>query len=100
LENADVREGESGAVLERLQRRVRGLHPKLAEVQFCAAWGGPIAFAEDAVPLLGAHPKNSRVLVSGGYAGHGVALSVRTGELLAFAIAENRPLPNWGSLGR
>ena len=100
LENSDVREGESGAVLERLQRRVRGLHPRLANVQFPAAWGGPIAFADDAVPILGAHPRNPRVLVSGGYAGHGVALSVRAGELMSLAIAENRPLPKWGSLTR
>jgi len=100
LENADVREGESGTALDRLQRRVRGLHPGLADVQFSAAWGGPIAFSDDAVPLLGAHPRHPRVMVSGGYAGHGVALSVRAGELLALAISENRPLPKWGSLTR
>ncbi len=100
LENADVREGESRAVLERVQRRVRDLHPRLAELQFSAAWGGPIAFSDDAVPLLGAHPRHPRVIVSGGYAGHGVALSVRAGQLLARAIAENHPLPKWGSLTR
>jgi gamma-glutamylputrescine oxidase len=100
LENADVNEGESMAVLERLQGRVRGLHPKLAEVRFTAAWGGPIAFSDDTVPLLGAHPRHPRVMVSGGYAGHGVALSVRAGELLAMAIAENHPLPKWGALTR
>ena len=100
LENANVREGASAAVLERMLGRVRGLHPRLAEVQFSAVWGGPIAFADDSVPLLGAHPRHPRVLVSGGYAGHGVALSVRAGELLALAIADHRPLPQWGSLTR
>ncbi len=100
LENADVLEGESRAVLERMRRRVRALHPKLAEVQFSAAWGGPIAFGKDAIPLLGVHPRHPRVMVSGGYAGHGVALSVRAGELLARTIAEDRPLPKWGSLAR
>jgi gamma-glutamylputrescine oxidase len=100
LENAEVREGESHAVLERMKQRVSALHPMLAEVQFSAAWGGPIAFSDDTVPLLGAHPRNPRVMVSGGYAGHGVALSVRAGELLALAIAENRPLPKWGALTR
>ena len=97
---ADVREGESLAVLERMKRRVRAFHPSLAAVEFSAAWGGPIAFADDSRPLLGAHPRHPRVLVSGGYAGHGVALSVRAGELLALAIAENRPLPDWGNLAR
>ena len=100
LENADVREGESGAVLDRLQRRVRSLHPRLANVQFSAAWGGPIAFRENAIPILGALPQNPRVMVSGAYAGHGVALSVRAGELIALAITENHPLPKWGSLTR
>jgi len=100
LERTDVAEGESHAVLERLQRRVRGLHPQLAEVKFSAAWGGPIAFTDGAVPILGHHPSNSRVLVSGAYAGHGVALSVRAGELLALAIADHRALPKWGSQSR
>ena len=100
LEGTDVREGDSHAVLERLQRRVRGLHPSLAKVQFSAAWGGPIAFADDTLPLLGAHPRHPGVMVSGGYAGHGVALSVRAGELLALAIADHRPLPQWSSLAR
>ena len=100
LEDTDVREGESLAVLERMKRRVRGLHPRLAEVGFSAAWGGPIAFADDTIPLMGPHPRHPHVLVSGGYAGHGVALSVRAGELLALAIADSRPLPEWGSLAR
>jgi len=100
LEAADVRRGESSAVLERLRHRVRGLHPRLVDVQFSSSWGGPIAFAEDGVPLLGVHPKDPRVMVSGGYAGHGVALSVRAGELMALAIAQNRALPSWGSLTR
>jgi glycine/D-amino acid oxidase-like deaminating enzyme len=100
LEHTDVREGDSGVVLDRLQKRVRELHPALRDVRFEAAWAGPIAFAEGSIPLLGPHPANSRVLVAGGYAGHGVALSVRAGELLALAIGKNLSLPKWGSLSR
>lgn len=100
LETTGVRQGDSLTALERLQRRVRALHPRFADVRFSAAWGGPIAFAEDAVPVLAPHPRNPRVMVAGGYAGHGVALSVRAGELTALAIAENRPLPKWGALTR
>ena len=100
LEGTDVAEGDSRAVLERLEKRVRGLHPALRAVGFEAAWAGPIAFADDSIPLLGTHPQQSRVLVAGGYAGHGVALSVRAGELLARAIESNSPLPSWGSLAR
>jgi gamma-glutamylputrescine oxidase len=100
LERTDVAEGDSRIVLERLEKRVRGLHPALREVLFEAAWAGPIAFTDDSIPLLGPHPQQHRVLVAGGYAGHGVALSVRAGKLLARAIEDNSPLPRWGSLVR
>ncbi len=100
LEDTNVSQGNSATVLDRLQSRVRGLNPALCKVRFQAAWAGPIAFAEDSIPLLGPHPANPRVLISGGYAGHGVALSVRAGELLALAIAQKAPLPKWGSLSR
>jgi gamma-glutamylputrescine oxidase len=97
LESMDVRTGESGAVLEALRERVRRLHPKLHEVRFSASWAGPIAFRDGLVPLLGKHPSSSRVLVSGAYAGHGVALSVRIGQLLTGAIADGHSLPSWGT---
>jgi gamma-glutamylputrescine oxidase len=100
LEDTDIRKGSPGATLRTLQTRVCGLHSVLDGVRFEAAWAGPVAFADDSVPLLGLHPANPSVLVSGGYAGHGVALSVRAGELLALAIANKEPLPEWGSLSR
>jgi glycine/D-amino acid oxidase-like deaminating enzyme len=100
LEKMEASAGAAGAALTQLRNRIQALHPELRAVQFSGSWGGPIAFAADTVPLLGVHPQNSRVLVSGGYAGHGVALSVRAGQLIAEAITENRPLPDWGSLRR
>ena len=99
LEGIDVSTGESGAVLEALRQRVRRLHPKLSEVKFSASWAGPIAFRDGGVPILGTHPSSSRVLVAGAYSGHGVALSVRMGRLLAGAIAEGATLPSWGRFG-
>jgi gamma-glutamylputrescine oxidase len=100
LENSRIGTSDSAAVIVRLQERIRGLHSALRSVRFEGAWAGPIAFAEDSIPLIGPHPANSRVLVCGGYAGHGVALSVRAGELLALAIGKNQPLPKWGALSR
>ena len=100
LEHNDIREGDSREVIDRLQKRVRALHPTLSKIGFSAAWGGPIAFADGSIPLLGPHPSNARVLVAGAYAGHGVALSVRAGKLMALAIARNQPLPKWGTLDR
>jgi gamma-glutamylputrescine oxidase len=100
LEDIDVSAGEPGAALEALRERVRRLHPSLRKVSFSASWAGPIAFIENMVPLLGPHPSSARVLVAGAYAGHGVALSVRSGELIARAIAEGTPLPKWGAITR
>jgi gamma-glutamylputrescine oxidase len=97
LEAIDVSTGESAAALEALRERVRQLHSKLREVKFSASWAGPIAFRDGYVPLLGQHPACSRVLVAGAYAGHGVALSVRAGQLLADAIYGGHPLPPWGA---
>ena len=100
LEGIDVQVGESSTLLEALRVRVQQLHPDLHEVKFSASWAGPIAFREGGVPLVGRHPSSPNVLVAGAYAGHGVALSVRMGELLAGAIAEGKPLPSWGALAR
>jgi gamma-glutamylputrescine oxidase len=86
--------------IDSLHTRVRKLHPVFANIKFSNSWAGPIAFTEDAVPLLGVSPLCERILVAGAYAGHGVALSVRAGELIARAIALNEALPAWGKFDR
>lgn len=98
LEHLGIDNPETESTLTYLRTRVLGLHPVLAKTGIDACWGGPIAFTENWTPILGPHPANRRVLISGGYAGHGVALSVRAGELLASSIHDNSPLPKWGSL--
>jgi len=100
LARIDICSGEAAAALTVLEARVRGLHPALADVGVTARWGGPIAFRSGRTPLLGPHPDAPGVLVTGAYAGHGVALSVRAGELAAAAIADGTPLPGWGALAR
>jgi len=77
---------------------VRILNPALGEVRFSSRWAGPIAIPDGVVPLLGRLPNARSVIVAGGYAGQGVALSVRAGELVASAIVKNKPLPSWGAL--
>ena len=86
--------------IDTLTHRVRGLHPALANIRFSHAWAGPIAFTEDHMPILTCAPNQPRVLVAGAYSGHGVAMSVRAGELLALAVAKNDPLPEWGAFSR
>jgi glycine/D-amino acid oxidase-like deaminating enzyme len=100
LEETDVSAGPSQSTLRQLQERVRRLHPKFNHVRFSASWGGPIAFTPDAVPVLARLPACRDVIAAGAYAGHGVAMSVHAGQLIARAIAEGAELPRWGALDR
>lgn len=98
LDGVNVESGDAGAMLARLEARVRGLHPALSQIHVECRWGGPIAIPVGRGPLLGRLPSADRVVVAGGYAGHGIALAVRCGEMAAAALAEDRALPEWGRL--
>lgn len=98
LAQLDVRRGEPAEILDSLERRVRGLHPALADVAVAARWGGPVCFREGGVPVLAMHPASERVVIAGAYAGHGVALSLCAGEIAAKALLGRGPLPAWGVL--
>jgi glycine/D-amino acid oxidase-like deaminating enzyme len=97
LEELDLDAPEVRNQFARLEARVRGLNPALKHVDFSARWAGPIAFTDDMRPILGRLSDAPRIFVAGAYAGHGVALSVKAGEMLALAIAEGGQLPTWGS---
>jgi gamma-glutamylputrescine oxidase len=97
LEELDLDAPEVRNQFARLEARVRGLNPTLKHVDFSARWAGPIAFTDDMRPILGRLPDAPRIFVAGAYAGHGVALSVKAGEMIALAIVEDRQLPRWGS---
>lgn len=89
---------EAAASMAHLESRVRDLHPALAEVEVTHRWGGPIAFLAGRAPVLSRLPDAPGVIVTGGCAGHGVALSVRIGQLIAAAVVDGAPLPPWGAL--
>ncbi len=93
-----VDQGDAAQALARLEARVRRFHPRLARVEITHRWGGPVAFRADAEPLIAHHPETERMILTGAYAGHGVALSVRIGALVAAAIADGQALPPWGAL--
>jgi glycine/D-amino acid oxidase-like deaminating enzyme len=86
---------DATAALAQLEERVRALHPALARVEIPFRWGGPIAF-RNGPPILARHPDGA--IVTGAYAGHGIALSVRIGQLVAAAIVDGHALPAWGAL--
>ncbi len=95
LADIDVTAGDAAELIARLERRVRRLHPALHRVEFTHRWGGPILIAEEWRPVFAQHPRSPRVVVLGGYSGHGVAQSVYLGRWAAEAMLGRRALPDW-----
>jgi gamma-glutamylputrescine oxidase len=91
----DARSGRALELLDKLENRVRRLHPALLDVQITHRWGGPILITEDWRPVFESHPESANAVVLGGYSGHGVALSVYLGSWAAEYFLGRRPLPNW-----
>jgi gamma-glutamylputrescine oxidase len=95
LTEIDVRSGKALELLDRLENRVRRLHPALLYVEITHRWGGPILITEGWLPVFELHPKSANAVVLGGYSGHGVALSVYLGSWAAEFLLGKRELPNW-----
>jgi glycine/D-amino acid oxidase-like deaminating enzyme len=93
LRSIETHAGEPKEILDRLERRIRNLHPALHAVNFTHRWGGPVLFTDGGWPVFRRHPKSGRVLVAAGYNGHGVALSVHLGRWAAQALLGRRQLP-------
>jgi gamma-glutamylputrescine oxidase len=100
LEQVGTSDQDVRTVFERVEKRIHGLNPALANLQITSRWGGPIAFTSDHLPLIGRLPKDPQIYVAGGYTGHGVALGVRAGGMLADTIVDGHPLPDWASPSR
>jgi glycine/D-amino acid oxidase-like deaminating enzyme len=95
LEHVDVRKGVAAGRLKSLEKRVRALHPVLKKIRITHRWGGPILLTKRFMPVFRRHPRSDRVIVAGGYSGHGVALSVYLGKWAAEHLLGRRELPDW-----
>jgi len=95
MDALDITQGEAAEIYHRLETRIRGLHPKLRDVQFTHRWGGPICLTQDWSPIFEPHSENPNALVVGGYSGHGVAQSVYFGAWAAESLLGRRTLPDW-----
>jgi glycine/D-amino acid oxidase-like deaminating enzyme len=100
VENARVDSAEAMQLYDGLERRFLALHPALHHVRITHRWMGPLCFTNDNKPIIANLDGNGRVLVATGYRGHGVALSVRVGKLLAGVLAGQSSLPPWSALPR
>ncbi|HSF31519.1 MAG TPA: FAD-binding oxidoreductase [Candidatus Tectomicrobia bacterium] len=95
VEHARVDSSEGVRLFESLEHRIRGLRPALRRVRITHRWMGPLCFTHDSKPIIASIDADGRVLVATGYHGHGVALSVRVGKLLAAALTGQGELPAW-----
>lgn len=95
VDNARVDSVEAVQLFDSLERRIHGLHPALHRVHITHRWMGPLCFTNDSKPVIARLDGDGRVLVATGYRGHGVALSVRVGKLLADVLAGQGSLPAW-----
>jgi len=95
LAAVDASEGEAAKLLDRLESRVRGLHPVLQNVRITHRWGGPILLANEWRPVFAQHPHSPNAVVLGAFSGHGVAQSVYLGRWAAEALCGRKALPNW-----
>jgi glycine/D-amino acid oxidase-like deaminating enzyme len=98
LADVDITLGQAAELIARLERRVRGLHPVLHEVEFAHRWGGPILIADEWQPIFRHHPRSPHAVTVGGYSGHGVALSVYLGRWAAEVMLGRRKPPDWDSI--
>lgn len=95
LAGIDVGLSETKRLFDALEKRVHGFHPVLRDIEITRRWGGPILFSNEWVPVFEPHPKSDRVIVLGGFSGHGVALAPYLGRWAAEAMLGRRKLPNW-----
>jgi glycine/D-amino acid oxidase-like deaminating enzyme len=95
VEQARVDAPDAVPLFDSLEHRIRGLHPALRQVRLTHRWIGPLCVTEDGKPIITSLGDDDRVLLATGYRGHGVALSVRVGKLLAEVLAGQGSLPAW-----
>jgi glycine/D-amino acid oxidase-like deaminating enzyme len=116
LEKVEIAAEEPAAAFDRLEDRIRHLHPTLGKIKFARRWGGPILFRDSWKPVFDWHPQSvasastrrgagsnngdapRNAIILGAYAGHGVALSSYLGSWAAEVLLDRRQLPNWSAL--
>ncbi|WP_308916404.1 NAD(P)/FAD-dependent oxidoreductase [Jannaschia sp. LMIT008] len=75
-------------IRDRVRRNLARVYPALAGVDLTHAWGGTLAVTATRLPYL-AEPI-PRVFATGGYSGHGLAMSALWGKLCADAATGDR----------
>ncbi|WP_345816080.1 FAD-binding oxidoreductase [Paraburkholderia sp. PREW-6R] len=87
-----VRERAPEAIARLLRRDLLKVYPQLHDVRVEHAWGGLMSYARHKMPQIGRSADG--VWYAVGFGGHGMAPTTVSGELLAAAIAGERPVPD------
>jgi gamma-glutamylputrescine oxidase len=86
-----VRERAPEVIARLLRHDLLRVYPQLRDVRIDYAWGGLMSYARHKMPQIGRSTEG--VWYAVGFGGHGMAPTTVSGELLAAAIAGERPLP-------
>jgi gamma-glutamylputrescine oxidase len=86
-----VRDRAPEAIARLLRRDLLKVYPQLHDVRIDYAWGGLMSYARHKMPQIGRGADG--VWHAVGFGGHGMAPTTVSGELLAAAIAGERPVP-------
>ena len=68
-----------------MRKPLEEVYPQLKGVKFTHAWGGTLAITVNRMPCFRRPAPNC--LSASGYSGHGVALAIHAGKLMAEAIS-------------
>ncbi|NKJ50529.1 FAD-dependent oxidoreductase [Burkholderia sp. SG-MS1] len=87
-----VRDRSPDTIARLLRRDLLKVYPQLRDVRIEYAWGGLMSYARHKMPQIGRSADG--VWYAVGFGGHGMAPTTVSGELLAAAIAGERPVPD------
>lgn len=80
--------GSASAALVRLAAEMKQTFPKGANVEVARGWTGVIGYVADALPAIQRSKRNPAVLHVVGWCGHGVALSVASGQWVSAMLCD------------
>lgn len=87
-----VRDRAPETIARLLRRDLLKVYPQLHDVRVEYAWGGLMSYARHKMPQIGRSADG--VWYAIGFGGHGMAPTTVSGELLAAALAGERPVPD------
>ncbi|MFL9865574.1 FAD-binding oxidoreductase [Paraburkholderia fungorum] len=87
-----VRDRAPEVIARLLRRDLLKVYPQLHDVRIEHAWGGLMSYARHKMPQIGR--STDGIWYAVGFGGHGMAPTTVSGELLAAAIAGERPIPD------